>query len=63
MVINKADTRFVEIIINDIEQSHAREYYLNASDLMSPQVIVAKENTNAEAISANYCQESSMEYL
>jgi predicted transcriptional regulator len=25
---------------------------LNASDLMSPQVIVAKENTNAEAISA-----------
>ncbi len=26
--------------------------YLNASDLMSPQVIVAKENTNAEAISA-----------
>ena len=25
---------------------------LNASDLMSPQVIVARENTNAEAISA-----------
>ena len=25
---------------------------MNASDLMSPQVIVAKENTNAEAISA-----------
>jgi CBS-domain-containing membrane protein len=25
---------------------------LNASDLMSPQVVVAKENTNAEAISA-----------
>src|ERR687885_1435966 len=26
--------------------------YLNASDLMSPQVIVAKENSNAEAIGA-----------
>ena len=25
---------------------------MNASDLMSPQIIVAKENTNAEAISA-----------
>jgi hypothetical protein len=28
MIINKADIRFVEIILNDIEQSHLREYYI-----------------------------------
>ena len=42
------------MIINDTDQYmiHYGDQNLNAHDLMSPQVVVAKENTNAEQISA-----------
>jgi CBS domain-containing protein len=42
MVINDTDQCYTIMVIKN----------LNARDLMSPQVIVAKENTNAEQISA-----------
>jgi CBS domain-containing protein len=42
MVINDTDQYYTIMVIKN----------LNAHDLMSPQVIVAKENTNAEQISA-----------